>query len=113
MTLRAARESLTATLVALNLSGVTVLGFEPTSLTRGITVTVASTGMESVEWVLTIRVYVNGIQTEEAQDLLDDTVSSVDSGMVSVPRTSWTFGWDALRNAYVATTTAMFPRDDF
>lgn len=113
MNLRAARESITATLTALALADVTVFGYEPAALPRGITVTVASVGVEDVEWLLVVRVYVNGMQTAEAQDVLDDTVVQVDAALVVPARSPWTLAWDGNRNVFVATITVLFPREDF
>jgi hypothetical protein len=111
--LQAARETLTAVLVALSIPDVTVLGFEPPALARGTTVTVSSAGMEPTEYVLAVRVYVNGIQAAEAQDVLDRTVVQVDAGLTHVPRTDWDFEWDDARNAFVASTTVQYAREDF
>jgi hypothetical protein len=111
--LQAARETLTAVLAALAIPDVAVLGFEPPTLARGTTVTVSSAGVEPTEWVLAVRVYVNGIQPAEAQDTLDQVVVQVDAGLTHVPRSEWGFEWDDARTAFVATTTVQYPREDF
>lgn len=110
--LQLAREALTATLTALSLPGVTVFGFEPPTLPRGATVTVASAGVTATEWLLTIRVYVNGLQPADAQNLLDDTVILIENGLTA-PRSDWLFEYDDERQTFRATTTVQVGREDF
>lgn len=111
--LRLAREAMTATLTALALPGVTVLGFEPPMIANGTTVTVSSAGVSPTDWTIAVRVYVVGTQPDDAQNTLDDTVVLIDAGLTSAPRSTWVFEYSDNRQAFVATVACLVGREDF
>lgn len=110
--LRTVRETVTATLTALALSGVTVYGYELPTLPNGASVTVSTAGFEATEWLLAIRIYVNGMQPGDAQNLLDDTAVAIDLAL-DAPRSEWESGYDDDRQVLIASTTIQVGRQDF
>jgi copper chaperone CopZ len=113
-TLKAARADLAAavTTAVAALSGVTVLAYDPPTIS-GNAVTVSTAGVTDTEWRLFVRVYVDAVQSEAGQDLLDDVVGAVEDGLPSsVGRSDWDFAFDESKGCFVMLTTVDYPRED-
>ncbi len=92
-----------------------VLPFDPPTIT-GDTITVSTAGASPTEWLLSIRIYVNAIQSAEGQDRVDDLLTACESVAETsalTPRGDWDLAFDESKEAFVMTTTVGYPRDDF
>lgn len=117
-TLRGARESLGATLTAALSASYEVLDYEPGPgrLNKPTSVTVATAGMTATDYRLYVRCYsdTSRVKPEDAEDALDNMVEATEDALpVEVPRSSWAVEWSEIHDAFIATTVAEFPRDDF
>lgn len=113
MTLKAARAALANDLSAALDDTVTVLGYDPPTVS-GDTVSVASAGARPTEYLLFIRIYVPAVQSAEGQDRLDDLVEAVEAAETSaVPRGAWDFLYDEGKDAFMMATVVEYPREDF
>jgi hypothetical protein len=117
-TLKAARADLAAkvTTAVAAFTGVTVLAYDPPTISGNV-VTVSTAGVGATDWRLFVRVYVDAVQSEPGQDLLDDLVEAVETvgeGLgSSVPRSDWDFAYDESKGAFVMLTTVAYPREDW
>ncbi len=113
-TLKAARQALAAQIdAAITDTDVDVLAFDPPTVTAPV-VTVATAGVSPTSWRFTIRIYVDAGQSEQAQDLLDDLLNSVDTLLEpTTPRSSWDWEFDDAKGMFLMVTTVEYDREDF
>ena len=117
-TLKAARADLAAavTTAVAGVGGVTVLAYDPPTIS-GNAVTVSTAGVGATDWRLFLRVYVDAVQSQPGQDLLDDLVEACETVGESlgsaVPRSSWEFAYDESKGCFVMLTTVAYPREDW
>lgn len=114
MTVKAARAALAAQITtAVNDPTVSVLAYEPPSLT-GDVVTVVTAGVTASEYRLQVRIYVDAVQSAEGQDRLDDLLDAVEAnGLSDVPRSAWEWRYNQADSTYQMVTTVDYPREDW
>lgn len=111
---RAVRAAVAAQIVtALADSTVTVLPFDGPVIS-GTTVTVSTAGLSPTEYRLFLRVYVPDIQSEEAQDRIDDVTETLDAAdAFSFPRSDFELVYDEVKAAFYMQAVVEYPRSDF
>lgn len=116
--LKAARADLAAkmTTAVAGFDGVTVLPYDPPKIS-GNAVTVSTAGVGATDWRLFVRVYVDAVQSQPGQDLLDDLVEAIETVAESlgsaVPRSDWEFAYDESKGCFLMLTTVDYPREDW
>ena len=115
-TLASAKAALVAQITAAAIPEVTVLGFEPAAVPRGLTVTVATSHVLAEEYLFAVRVYVTDNNPQIAQTSIDALIPLVEAAL------SGTYGpieWEVFLDAadagdvVLATASVTAPREDF
>lgn len=79
-------------------------------------VTLSPAGMEPTDWLVAVRVYVDGkVVAATAQDLLVDVSVKVDQLLrdgVAFGPSRWAFGWEPNLGCWVAQSDVMIGRED-
>jgi hypothetical protein len=112
-TLKEARQALAAQIdTAVTDTDIDVLSFDPPDGVPPL-ITVATAGVTSTTWRLTVRLYVDAGQSDLAADFLDDLLETVDLLMDdTTARTDWDWDYDDLKGLYLMVTTVDYPRED-
>ena len=112
--LKAARADLAVQIrAAIADTDVDVLAYDPPDAVAPL-VTVATAGVNPTAWRLYIRLYVDAGQSEQAQNLLDDLLETLDLLLEdTTPRSSWEWQFDDLKGIFLMVTTVEYQREDF
>lgn len=115
-TITSAKAALVAQITAAAITDVTVLGYEPAAVPRGLTVTVATSHVLTDEYLFAVRLYVSDNNPQLAQASIDTLIPAVEAAL------SGTYGpveWEVFLDAVdsgdvvLATASVTAPREDF
>lgn len=116
VTIASAKADLVAEITAAAIPDVTVLGYEPAAVPRGLTVTVTLSHVLTEDYLFAVRVYVTNNDPQQAQATIEVLIPLVEAAL------SGTYGpveWEVFLDAadagdvVLATASVTAPREDF